>query len=101
MMIGISLLGGKQGGWNASGKVRPSCRGISVAHPGGAMVPGSGGPGSIAAVKETDFTDYTLRVKNPKGRMVLSQGVTERRHDEVMFRNLQALTGLSLCMVIT
>ena len=60
--------------------------------------PAAVAPVALQPSRETDFTDYTLRVKNPKGRMVLSQGVTERRHDEVMFRNLQALTGLSLCM---
>ena len=36
-------------------------------------------------------------MKNPDGLMVLSQGIPEKRQDRITFRNLQALTGLSLC----
>ncbi|WP_099292660.1 hypothetical protein [Butyricimonas sp. Marseille-P3923] len=60
--------------------------------------PAAVAPVALQPSKETNFTDYTLHVKNPDGQMVLSQGVPEEKQDEVTFRNLQALTGLSLCM---
>lgn len=55
-------------------------------------------PLALLPSKETDFTNYTLCVKNPDGQMVVSQGIPEKRQGEMIFRNLQALTGLSLCM---
>jgi len=60
--------------------------------------PAAVAPVALQPSKETNFTDYKLRVKNPDGQMVLSQGVPEEGQNEVTFRNLQALTGLSLCM---
>ncbi|WP_065220096.1 MULTISPECIES: carbohydrate-binding protein [Butyricimonas] len=60
--------------------------------------PAAVAPVALQPSKETNFTDYTLRVKNPDGKVVLSQGVPEEGQNEVTFRNLQALTGLSLCM---
>lgn len=60
--------------------------------------PAAVAPVALQPSKETNFTDYTLRVKNPDGQVVLSQGVSEEGQNEVTFRNLQALTGLSLCM---
>lgn len=60
--------------------------------------PAAVAPVALQPSRETNFTDYTLRVKNPAGQVVLSQGVPEEGQDEVTFRNLQALTGLSLCM---
>lgn len=62
------------------------------------MVPAAVGPVALQPSKETNFTDYTLHVKNPNGQVVLSQGVPEEGKNEVTFNNLQALTGLSLCM---
>lgn len=60
--------------------------------------PAAVAPVALQPSKETNFTDYTLRVKNPDGKVVLSQGVPEEGQNEVTFHNLQALTGLSLCM---
>lgn len=60
--------------------------------------PAAVAPVALQPSKETNFTDYTLHVKNPDGQVVLSQGVPEEGQNEVTFRNLQALTGLSLCM---
>ena len=54
-------------------------------------------PTVLETFREVDFTIYTLHVKNPDGLMVLSQGIPEKRQDGITFRNLQALTGLSLC----
>ncbi len=55
-------------------------------------------PVELQASKETDFTDYTLRVKNPGEMTVLSQGKPTREGDNVTFNNLQNLTGLTLCI---
>ncbi|MCR9011441.1 hypothetical protein [Gabonibacter chumensis] len=52
----------------------------------------------LQASKETDFTDYTLHVKNPGEMTVLSQGKPTREGDNVTFNNLQNLTGLTLCI---
>ena len=52
----------------------------------------------LQASKETNFTDYTLHVKNPGGMTVLSQGKPTREGDNVTFNNLQNLTGLTLCI---
>lgn len=60
--------------------------------------PAAVGPVALQPLKETNFTDYTLHVKNPNGQVVLSQGVPEEGKNDVTFNNLQALTGLSLCM---
>lgn len=60
--------------------------------------PAAVAPVALQPSKETNFTDYTLHVKNPDGQVVLSQGVPEEGRNELTFRNLQALTGLSLCM---
>ncbi|KIO44695.1 hypothetical protein BA92_06565 [Sanguibacteroides justesenii] len=55
-------------------------------------------PVELQASRETDFTDYTLRVKKPGEMTVISQGVPTREGDEVSFSNLQYLTGLTLCI---
>ncbi|WP_286137668.1 hypothetical protein [Gabonibacter massiliensis] len=60
--------------------------------------PAAVAPVALQPSRETNFTDYTLRVKNPGRQVVLSQGIPEEVEDEVRFRNLQSLTGLSLCM---
>ena len=55
-------------------------------------------PVELQASKETNFTDYTLHVKNPGEMTVLSQGEPTRKGDDVTFHNLQNLTGLTLCI---
>lgn len=45
-----------------------------------------------------DFTRYTLRVANPQGRSVISQGERVREGDTDCFTNLQPLTGITLCI---
>ncbi|WP_294140452.1 hypothetical protein [uncultured Sanguibacteroides sp.] len=55
-------------------------------------------PVELQASKETDFTDYTLHVKNPGKMAVLSQGEPTKEGDNVTFNNLQNLTGLTLCI---
>ncbi|MCR9011537.1 hypothetical protein [Gabonibacter chumensis] len=55
-------------------------------------------PVELRASKESDFTDYILRVKNPGEMTVLSQGEPTRGGDEITFNNLQNLTGLTLCI---
>ncbi|KIO43605.1 hypothetical protein [Sanguibacteroides justesenii] len=60
--------------------------------------PAAVAPVALQPSRETNFTDYTLRVKNPGRQVVLSQGIPEEVEDEVRFRSLQSLTGLSLCM---
>ena len=54
-------------------------------------------PAVLQPSRETDFTHYTLHVENPGGQVVLSQGIPEEKQGGVTFRNLQPLTGLSLC----
>lgn len=60
--------------------------------------PAAVAPVALHPLKETNFTNYTLRVKNPGEQVVLSQGIPEEGQAEVTYRNLQPLTGLSLCM---
>ncbi|WP_294140450.1 hypothetical protein [uncultured Sanguibacteroides sp.] len=55
-------------------------------------------PVELQASKETNFTDYTLHVKNPGEMTVLSQGEPTREGDNVTFHNVQNLTGLTLCI---
>ena len=55
-------------------------------------------PVELQASKETNFTDYTLRVKKTGGITVLSQGRPKREGEDVTFNNVQNLTGLSLCI---
>lgn len=50
------------------------------------------------ASEETNFTSYTLHVKNPGELTVLSQGVPTREDDCITFNNLQKMTGLTLCI---
>ena len=60
--------------------------------------PSAVAPVALQPLKETDFTNYTLHVKNPDKQVVLSQGIPKEGQTEVTYRNLQPLTGLSLCM---
>lgn len=55
-------------------------------------------PMELQSSKEVNFTDYTLRVENPGEMTVLSQGESTREGNDVIFDNVQNLTGLSLCM---
>lgn len=55
-------------------------------------------PVDLQAAEEVDFTDYELRVENPSGLTVLSQGRAEEEEGAVTFRNCQNLTGVSLCV---
>lgn len=55
-------------------------------------------PVALQPAKETNFTAYTLHVEKPEGMTVLSQGVPTEEGDYISFRNLQNLTGLSLCI---
>lgn len=52
-----------------------------------------------AAGKELNFTSYVLRVENPGENMtVVSQGEQQMNGGNVVFENVQKLTGLSLCI---
>ena len=55
-------------------------------------------PGGLMASKEMNFTRYTLRVKQPGDKVVLSQGKTSGDGEYVTFENRQNLTGISLCI---
>ena len=55
-------------------------------------------PVALQPSKETNFTAYTLHVEKPEGMTVLSQGIPTEEGDYISFRNLQNLTGLSLCI---
>lgn len=55
-------------------------------------------PVALQPAKETNFTAYTLHVEKPEGMTVLSQGIPTEEGDYISFRNLQNLTGLSLCI---
>ena len=62
-------------------------RGYTLVLPGG------------AAGKELNFTSYVLRVENPGENMtVVSQGEQQMNGGNVVFENVQKLTGLSLCI---
>ena len=54
-------------------------------------------PVDLQATEEVNFTDYRLRVENPAGLTVISQGRPEEEGNVVTFRNFQDLTGISLC----
>lgn len=45
-----------------------------------------------------DFTRYTLRVKNPGIQKIISQGKHFKQGEDHIFRNEEAITGISLCM---
>lgn len=45
-----------------------------------------------------NFSNYTLKVVNPKNRTVISQGVATQSGDTVIFQNAEQLPGLSLAI---
>lgn len=70
---------------------------LHVAHPGGAMVPGSGGPGSIAAVKRDGFHGLHLAREESQGAdgvVARRDGKAARRGDVSQFASINRIVTL-------